>query len=268
MSLTLASIHVYPIKSVGGFRLPVGQLTDRGLRYDRRWMLVDERGTFVSQRTLPAMACLHTAPLHRGFRVLDRRSEALISIPWKLTKGPVVRVTVWSDAMEAIEAPPTYSAWFSERLGRTLRLVHMPEASHRTIDPATGQGITSFSDSHPYLIISQASLDALNARLEVPLPMDRFRPNLVIAGGEAFQEDGWQRIRIGTAGFDVVKACARCVITTTDQDTGQRGPEPLRALSLFRRRGNDVLFGMDAIADASGTVRAGDAVAILATRVP
>jgi hypothetical protein len=270
MSLSLASIHVYPMKSLGGFEVPKARITDRGLEHDRRWMLVDDQGRFVSQREIQEMACLHTLPSPEGFRVTDIRNADTLDLPWELSGGPEQDVVVWEDRMRAVKAPPELSAWFSARLERTLELVYMPDHTERNVDRNYAEGITSFSDGFPYLIISQASLDALNARIPKGehVPMERFRPNLVIAGGQAFQEDTWSRIHVGAARFDVVKPCSRCIITTTDQRTGERSKEPLRTLATFRRdlspaRTGKVDFGMNAMGDHYGTVARGAIVTIL-----
>jgi uncharacterized protein YcbX len=266
----LASIHVYPVKSLGGFAVPEAELTDRGLQHDRRWMLVDDAGAFQTQRELVAMACLHTAPSSQGFQVTDIRDGKTLELPWRLANAERQRVSVWSDTVTALRGDPASCAWFSERLQRKVHLVYMPDSSRRSTDGRYARGLTSLSDGFPYLIVSQASLDDLNARGRAwaqersntwaHVPMDRFRPNLVIAGGTAFQEDGWMEIRIGEACFRLVKPCARCVVVTTDQLTGERGREPLRMLSMYRARGNKVMFGMNAVGDATGAVAVGQDV--------
>lgn len=270
MTLRLASIHVYPVKSLGGFSLPTAELTDRGLQHDRRWMLVDGSGTFRTQRELAAMACLHTAPAAHGFRVTDVRDGSALELPWDLAEGEPQRVSVWSNGVTTLRGEAAWDAWFSERLQRRVHLVYMPDKAKRRTDGRYAKGLTSLSDGFPYLIVSQASLDDLNLRGAswahdhmtpwAQVPMDRFRPNLVIAGGTAFQEDGWKEIRIGDAAFQLVKPCARCVIITTDQNSGVRGKEPLRTLATFRSKGNKVLFGMNAVGDTKGIVAVGQEV--------
>ena len=267
--ITLASIHCYPVKSLGGFSLPEARLTDRGLEHDRRWMLVDDNGVFITQREVPAMALLHIAPLAHGFRVTDIRTNATIDLPWRIDSGQEMAVRVFDDALTALRANATISAWFTERLGTSMHLVFMPDRSHRPVNPTYAQGIASLSDGYPYLPLSQASLADLNARIRLSgdpgpdLGMERFRPNLVIAGGEAYQEDGWKEIMIGAARFALVKPCGRCVIPTTDQRTGERGKEPTRTLASYRKRGNGVEFGMNAMAVEGATVRVGDPVKVL-----
>ncbi|MBK7946705.1 MAG: MOSC domain-containing protein [Flavobacteriales bacterium] len=258
--MSLASIHIYPIKSLGGFTLNEARMTDRGFAHDRRWMLVDADGRFISQREVFAMACLHCAPSPNGFTVTDVRDGDRIDLPWAVDAGESKRVLVWSDAVEVLHAPMAVSAWFAEKLGITCSLVFMPDAAHRPVDAKYASGGTSLSDGFPYLIVSQASLDDLNTRLESPVPMNRFRPNLVIAGGAPFQEDAWTSIAIGAARFSLVKPCARCVITTTDQLTGERGKEPLRTLASYRSVNGKVMFGMNAMGITGDMVRVGDLV--------
>jgi uncharacterized protein YcbX len=276
MELSIASLHVYPVKSLGGFSVEAAQLTDRGFEHDRRWMLVTGHEQFLTQREVPAMACLHCSPRTDGFRVTDIRDGSHIDLPWAIAAGEERSATVWDDQVHVLPARVEISSWFAERLRLPCGLVFMPDSSHRQVDAKYATGITSLSDGFPYLIISQASLDDLNDRglartheqqdTWIDIPMERFRPNIVIAGGTAFQEDGWKEIVIGDTRFSLVKPCSRCVITTTDQFTGQRGKEPLRTLATYRKRvTNDgslkVDFGMNAMGPAGGVVKVGDAVA-------
>ena len=260
MPLSVASLHIHPVKSLGGFAVNEACISDRGFEHDRRWMLVDVNGVFITQREAAQMACLHCSPLADGFRVTDTRDGDHIDLPWSIHEGASGRVRVWDDTVDVVLAPVEASAWFSRKLGITAVLCFMPDDAQRPIDPTYAQGITSLSDGFPYLIISRSSLDDLNARMAAPLPMDRFRPSIVIAGGEAFQEDRWKEIVIGDARFALVKPCARCAITTTDQRTGERGKEPLSTLATYRRRGHGVDFGMNAVAMDEGFVRVGDPV--------
>ncbi len=262
MSLYLASIHVYPVKSLGGFAVEEARLTDRGLEHDRRWMLVDEQGTFMTQRELATMACLHCSTLTNGFRVTDVRDGSTLDLPWTLAERAHLKVSVWSDMVDALIGDGDWDDWFSAHLERPVRLVYMPDATARRTDGRYAKGLTSLSDGFPYLIVSQASLDDLNTRLPAPIGMERFRANLVVAGGTPFQEDAWTGIRIGESSFQLVKPCARCVVITTDQRTGVRGKEPLSTLAAYRSKGKKVLFGMNAVGDGSGVLRAGDLVSV------
>ena len=282
MAITVSSLHIHPIKSLGGFSVNEARITPRGFEHDRRWMLVDGDGVFITQRELPLMAMLHCSSGSNGFRVSDTRDDAYIDLPWEIEEGERRRAWIWRDEIEVVHAPVEVSAWFADRLGITCSLVHMPETTHRPINPTYAKGITALNDGYPYMILSQASLDDLNARINgsisrsadqpmqsgtladrpidqlADLGMDRFRPSIVIAGGEAYQEDGWKEIAIGEAKFSLVKPSLRCAITTTDQRTGERGKEPLRMLATYRRIGNDVKFGMNAVAVNGEVVRVGD----------
>lgn len=271
MSLRLASLNIFPIKSLGGIAVTEARITDRGFEHDRRWMLVDANGRFISQREHATLACLHCIARETGFRVTDVRDGAYIDLPWSLQDGTNASAEVWGDVVEVLHAPMEVSAWFADKLGVACSLTYMPERSHRPIDPTYAQGITALNDGFPYLIVSTASLEDLNTRIVAnggaAVTMERFRPNMVIDGGAAFQEDGWREIAIEGARFAVVKPCARCVITTTDQRTGERGKEPLRTLATFRRRkGNDgevkVDFAMNAVALHGDLVRVGDLVTV------
>lgn len=277
MALSIGSLHIYPIKSLGGFSVKEAHTTDRGFEHDRRWMLVDRNARFITQREVPSMASLHCLMLADGFRVTDTRDGPVMDLPWEIRSGTRRQASVFSDTVEVLDAPAELSAWFSEKLRLTCTLVFMPDDSKRPVDPTYANGITSLSDGFPYLIVSQASLDDLNSRISSSpdhptdrpsdLGMERFRPNIVIAGGTAFQEDGWKEIAIGDARFSLVKPCGRCAIPTIDQRTGVKGIEPTRTLATYRKRVTEagavkVEFGMNAMARGPGVVRAGDPVII------
>lgn len=277
MALSVASLHIYPIKSLGGFSVCEARTTDRGFEHDRRWMLVDGNGRFITQREVPSMACLHCSELADGFRVTDIRDGSGIDLPWAIGSGTRRQASVFSDTFDVLDVPAELSAWFSEKLRMPCTLVFMPDDSKRPVDPTYANGITSLSDGYPYLIVSQASLDDLNARIRSSsdhlidrssdLGMERFRPNIVIAGGTAFQEDGWKEISIGDTSFSLVKPCGRCAIPTIDQRTGVKGLEPTRTLASFRRRVTNagavkVEFGMNAMAQDGATIRNAMAVSI------
>jgi uncharacterized protein YcbX len=189
-----------------------------------------------------------------------------VALPLGERDGDRRRVTIWGDEVDAVMAPARVGEWLSDFLGARYHLARIPDSSVRAVDGEYGVpgDRVGFADAFPFLIISQASLDDLNDRLAAqgtrPLPMNRFRPNLVIDECPAFAEDGWSHVRIGDIGFRVVKPCARCVITTTDQDTGVTSREPLRTLATYRRVGTKVMFGQNACHDAVGELRVGDRV--------
>jgi uncharacterized protein YcbX len=262
--LTVSGLYIYPIKSLGGIALNEATLTDRGFEYDRRWMLVDENNRFISQREVAAMALLKVAVHSEGLQVKNIRTGSSIIIPIQPVDTETTMVTVWSDRCRAQYVSTAADAWFSGQLGISCRLVYMPDTTHRQVDSRYAQNkeITSFSDGYPLLLISQASLDDLNNRLPAPLPMDRFRPNIVFNGGVPFQEDMMKEFAIGGIRFFGVKLCARCTITTIDQQTAEKAKEPLKTLSTYRTKNNNIYFGQNLLFEGSGTIRLGDTITI------
>jgi uncharacterized protein YcbX len=266
--LQLSEIWVYPVKSLGGIQLQESKVTDRGLELDRRWLLVDEVGRFLSQREYPKLALFKPEIVDDFLRITH--SVLLESIDIELR--PVfldtdkIKVTVWDDTIDAFEVSAASTDWFAKLLGFPVRLVYMPEESERKLDPdyaITGAEINSFSDAYPFLIIGQASLDDLNGRLEVQVPMSRFRPNFVFTNGDPFEEDTWREFSIGNVAFVGVKPCDRCVMTTVDPEKGViSGKDPLKTLAKYRNFGNKVLFGQNVIGLGLGTVSVGDEVLV------
>ncbi|MEL7046649.1 MAG: MOSC domain-containing protein, partial [Pseudomonadota bacterium] len=181
-------------------------------------------------------------------------------------RGECVISTVWEDTVVAPVATAEANAWLSDRLGEALRLVYFPDNALRGVEPgyAPSSQLVAFSDGYPLLVVTEAALDELNERLPSPVPMDRFRPNLVIRGAEAHAEDGWRHVRIGDAELHLVKPCSRCAIPSVNQQTGARDPDINRALASYRRRDGIIYFGMNAIAAAGVSFRVGDAVDVLA----
>lgn len=262
--VVVTNLFVYPLKSAHGIELAEAELDAFGVRYDRRWMVIDDRGRMITQREEPRMALVETR-LEADRLVLAAPRLASLALPLDPVPGPRRRVSIWRDEVEAEDAGVEAAVWITEYLGRDARLVRMPDDAFRPVDPAYAVNAdrVSFADGYPFLLISGEALDELNARLDVPLPMNRFRPNLVVRGAGAHAEDGWRRIRIGTIDFHVVKPCARCVITTTDQATGERGKEPLRTLATYRKVDGKVLFGQNLIHAGTGRVRVGDEVEVV-----
>jgi uncharacterized protein len=257
--LRLTALNVYPIKSAAGISAQEWAIDDFGFRHDRRWMLIDEAGQFISQRECPSLALVRPT-----FRDECLRVEAPGLPPLELSLQPAWSVTttvaVWDDTCTAAWLGDRPAKWFSTALGRSCSLVYMPDISIRPADTTFAPSGTrvSFADAFPFLMISEESLADLNSRMPVPLPMNRFRPNLVIAGGEPYAEDSLDRFTIGEMGFLVVKPCDRCVVTTTDQATAQRGREPLRTLATYRRRDGKVLFGQNVVHSGIGRLAVGD----------
>ena len=269
--LKLSEIYIYPIKSLGGIHLDVANITTRGLENDRRFMLIDENGRFLSQREHPQLAIFQTK-IENGFlKITHKKTEQILTInlSQNLQSTPL-SVTIWDDETTAIEVSSEASLWFTQALGIPTRLVYMPEESQRKIDAQyslTGEEITSFSDGYPILIIGQSSLDDLNNRLENPVNINRFRPNFVFTHGEPFEEDAWHEFTIGNIRFFGVKPCARCIMTTIDQETGEKkGKEPLLTLNKYRKAANKILFGQNVLISQLGTVSVGDDVTVVSRK--
>ncbi len=262
--LTVHAIHVYPIKSTRGMVCASAEVTARGLRDDRRWMLVRPDGAALTQRELPHLGRIAALPITGGIRVVIP-GTAPFEVPYPGPHAPRLTVSLWEDRVTGTLAESRAHRPFSEFLGVESRLVYMDERTLRPVDVrySVGEAVVSFADGYPLLLTTTASLGDLNRRLDAPLPMLRFRPNLVVSGTEPFAEDQWREIRVGTVGFHVVKPCARCVVTATDPETGVRGKEPLRTLATYRERDGKVFFGQNLIPAGPGTIRVGDPVAVL-----
>lgn len=262
-NIRVSELYIYPVKSMAGISLPSCRVDALGLVQDRRWMVVNESGYMVTQRTHPRMVLI-TPRLNNGHLVLATEGKAPVAIPEPgANNDPRIRVRVWDDEVSALTTDPDVDWWLSEVLGEPVRLVVFPREEKRQVDRqyARAGDRTAFADGFPILLISQASLDDLNQRLAQPLPMRRFRPNIVVSGTEPYAEDDWQQMQIAGVRFRIVKPCSRCVITTVDPETGQlTGDEPLRTLATYRKQGNKVMFGQNVIPDNAGILRMGDKV--------
>ena len=263
----LSSINIFPVKSLKGISLNEAIVEDRGLRHDRRWMLVDENNKFLTQREFPVMAAISiNIDTDRFVATADGKR---IEVPLSPATQEFKTVKIWSSSVRSEIYPNEINEWFSATLGTKCKLVAMPEGAHRAVNPFYAvrrfKDTVSFADGYPFMLIGEASLADLNSRLASPVPMNRFRPNFVIAGSDAFAEDKWRIVMIGTTVFHVVKPCERCTIPTVDQETGERtGKEPLRTLSIYRSVKGNVLFGQNLIAEnAGGVVKIGDKVEVL-----
>ena len=247
----VTALNIYPVKSCGGIALPRARMTSTGFEHDREWMIVRPNGRFVTQREMPKLATIQPL-LNASMLQLDAPGCDTLAIDFRST-GKEMDVVVWRDHCKAIDCGNLAAAWLEEYLDEPLRLVRF-DASHRRPSDRTWTGdveaFNQFSDGFPWLLISEASLDALNARLARPLPMNRFRPNIVISGTDAFEEDAIATLASERIELRPVKPCTRCAITTTDQSRGERdGDEPLRTLRSFRFDASlkGVTFGQNAV---------------------
>ncbi|MER5712136.1 MOSC N-terminal beta barrel domain-containing protein [Streptomyces sp. NPDC042898] len=268
----LRSVHVHPVKAMRALTPTEAEVQPWGLAGDRRWAVVDAAGKVVTQRRHPRMALATAEPLADGGVALSAPGHPTVRIE---VPSPTATITmeIFDKHVETVPAGDEAAAWVSAFLETDARLVHMDAPEHRRpVDPdyALPGETVSFADGYPLLAATTASLDALNSLIaagdhahEGPLPMNRFRPNLVIEGTDPWAEDGWTRLAVGEVTFRVARPCGRCVVTTTNQLTTERGKEPLRSLALHRKRDGRVIFGQNLVPEHRGTVRVGDPVKIL-----
>jgi uncharacterized protein YcbX len=256
----LSGLFVYPIKACAGVALERAAVVARGLALDRRYMLVDRDGRFVTQREAPRLCLVGTALEHSRL-LLAAPGAPTLTLPQTLDEADNERTEyqLWGDRGHAL-SHRAGSRWFSDFLNAEVRLVYMPDSERRAVNPnrARSGEIVSFADAYPFLVISEASLADLNSRLPQPLEMRRFRPSLVLADCEPYAEDRFSTLSIGRVSFRGVKRCERCSVTTVDPATGHRGKEPLRTLAQYRLEQGKVWFGMNLIHDGVGELRVGD----------
>ena len=262
---TLTALSIYPLKSCAELPLTHALAEPLGLRHDRRWMAVDEEGTFLTGRQVPALVHIRAVPGPTGLRLSAPDMPAL-EVPLPPPEAPRLTVSVWDDTCSAAHVAAG-DAWLSRYLGRAVRLVSVDARMRRPVDPryAGVEERVGFADGYPMLLLSEASLAELNQRLPRPVPMNRFRPNLVVGGCEPFAEDSWKRLRIGGVELAVVKPCARCVFVNLDMERGVSDPdrEPLRTLATYRNRDHKVLFGQNVLVRTPGELRVGQPVEVL-----
>lgn len=285
----ISEINIYPIKSLKGISVEAATVEERGLRYDRRWMLTTPDGMFFTQREFPQMATLSVWFEEDGVGLgvaADRFGE--VFVPFEPDTGKRQQVMIWQSTCAGVIYGAALNEWFSDVLATNCQLVYMPDDSRRNVRELFNKNddIVSFADGYPLMALSEATLEDLNRRLletdksvRTPLPMNRFRPNIVISGSKSFAEDDWQTIRIGDAIFRTTKPCERCVITTVDQSKGEfTGKEPLKTLASYRMardvmpgrleslgiNENAVIFGQNLIAESTGkTITKGDEIEVL-----
>jgi uncharacterized protein len=272
--LTLSEIWIYPVKSLSGFKLDEAVVEERGLQYDRRWVIVDENNRFVSQREASEMALINVKlqiddhKLHS--MVFSHKTKKLATYlllnPENSNDGKKVEIEIWDDIIEGIEINDNINNWLSDILQKKCKLIYMPLGVERKVDPKyskTGNDLTSFSDGYPFLIIGDESLKLLNSKLNIPVSIDRFRPNFVFTGGEAHDEDNWHHFMIGDVSFFGIKNCARCQVPNINQQNGEINKEPIKTLSTYRFLKNKVLFGQNMLFGTFGKVSVGNNLVIL-----
>ncbi len=257
--IKVTGLFIYPIKSLQGVAVDRCEVLERGFKNDRRWMIVDSENKLVTQRTHPHLSQIKIR-ISNDVIVASHTGYEDIEIPLILKEGKEELVTVWNDEVPALLTEERINHWISSIAGMSCKLVFMPEHFERRVNPerARNRENVSFADGYPYLIISEASLQDLNSRMEAPLPMHRFRPNIVVSGIEPYMEDLWKDFKIEDVSFYGTHSCKRCVFTTVDQETGKKGAEPLKTLATYRREGPEVIFGLNAIAASRGVIGVGD----------
>jgi uncharacterized protein YcbX len=270
-SFTLTGLFIYPVKSLGGISVPAAELTPQGLRYDRRWLIVDERNRFLTQREHAEMALLAVEPAYNGFLLRHRQRAELLPlyIPFEAQPDKTLFVSIWDDMVFAWRGTAEADKWLTEALGQPCKLVYMSDMARREVEPDKPElnpagTLVSFADGYPYLLATAESLAKLNSQLTEPVPMNRFRPNLVVSGALADAELTWADFQIAGQAFRSVRGCGRCVVTTIDQATAEKNlnSEPLRTLATYRKPDRKVLFGQNVTGPASGHVQVGDVVTV------
>jgi uncharacterized protein len=263
MTYILSAINLYPVKSLAGIAVNSWPVVKTGLQYDRQWMLVDNDGQFLSQRRVPKMALIKTA-ITAGELVLSAEGKSDLVLPLVPTSTATINVTIWHDSYAAQWVSSEADRWLNEILGFDCHLVYQPLDTVRSVDRqyAYASDQTTFSDGFPFLLVSENSLVVLNQAMQLDFAMARFRPNLVVAGCPAYDEDSWRQIRIGGIGFRLPKPCSRCAVTTIDPITTEIGKEPLATLNRLRKWQNKVYFGQNALHDSEGWLAVGDSVVI------
>jgi uncharacterized protein YcbX len=260
MIYSLTQINIYPVKSLGGIELGQAEVTDRGLKYDRRWMIVDPAGRFLTQRTHPELALIMVNLNPPVMELKHRLTGEAIEFDIAYRDGNQQTVVIWNDTVRARHVDNKIDVWLRDNLKIDCSLIYMPDETRREVnkDFSSNNEIVGFADAFPFLIIGEESLNDLNSRLKEKVPMNRFRPNFVFSGGEPYDEDRWKSFELSGVTFYPVKPCSRCVIPNVDQKTGRRSDEPLKTLTLYRSLNNNVYFGQNLLHSGQGIINTGD----------
>jgi uncharacterized protein YcbX len=263
--INISQLFIYPIKSLAGISVASAAVTEKGLQYDRRWMLVDGQNQFMTQRKHPHLALIQPVLETNGMRIKSLNKDAgEIFIPFAYNRDALQRVTIWNATCEAYSISSEIDDWFTQVVGMSCKLVYMPDETLRPVDTSSGkkpQGkFTSFSDAYPFLLMSEESIEDLNRRSGRSFTIERFRPNLVVSGGLPYQEDDFSDFQIGGVTFQGLEKCARCSVPNIDPKTGipAKDQEPTRTLTSYRREGNNIYLGMNLVHSGRGTLAIGD----------
>ncbi len=263
-NLRVSEVNIYPVKSCAGIALTSGRVVDTGFEHDREWMIVDGEGNFITQRQHPKLALVSVILFPGGVR-LAAEGRSPLDVPI-LIEGTRIQTEVWESPCIGIDQGESVESWLTDFMGRQARLIRMAPDFKRPVKEkyqSEKKEVVGFADGFPFLLISEASLEDLNSRLAEKLPMNRFRPNIVVAGGTPYQEDAWQKIKIGDVVLRAAKPCSRCEITTVDQATGEKGIEPLETLGTYRTKPKGIMFGQNLAHEGPGTIAVGDPVELL-----
>ncbi len=257
---SIARLYIYPVKGLKGIAVTSADAMSTGFSGDRQWMIVNQRGQFLTQREIPAMAGIHTSLNDKTLTL--RRNSLSYQVDNMDKAGREMVVTVWEHKVIAVEPDPGASQWLSDMLGTHCHLISRFHKTKRikTFGIPPGQTVLSFADGYPYSIMGTASLEKLNEHLDTPVSEDRFRANIIVNTTEPHCEDSWDQFTAGSALLKNIKACARCQVIAVDQQTGKKIKEPLDTLRQYRQRGHKVYFGTNAILSRTGTIKTGDPV--------
>ena len=265
--MKVVGLHRYPVKSLRGEQLERTDVEPIGFAGDRRWMVVNRAGRFLTIRQHPALTQVEVVTRPEGI-VIRHAGHGSIAVATPRFSSPRIDVAIWHDVVPAVVADPEAGVFLARILQTEVDLVYLADKSARQIDLtyATPGEHVSFADGYPVLMTTTGSLEDLNYRLAAPIGMNRFRPNLVVSTAEGWLEDQWKVIRIGALIFRVAKPCARCVVTTRDPLTGDQADprEPLATLSSFHRASTGgAIFGQNLVPDGPGTISINDSIEIL-----
>jgi len=256
----ISQLNIYPIKGLGGIAVSESLVAERGFKFDRRYMLIDENNQFISQRSFSILCLFKMQFCDDGFMVSFKNE--FILLPFNIQQGQSIQVKIWEDEVTALVANENINKFFRKHLSLQCKLVYMPDASQRLVDKnfVSADNNVSFADGYPVLIIGQQSLNLLNAKLDESIEMNRFRPNIVFEGGVPHEEDGWYNFNINGVKFNGVKPCARCQVPTINQLTAEQSKEPLKTLATYRNFNHKINFGQNIIVLNTGKISIGDKI--------